>query len=145
MSGGSCLANTGIPIIDALFGGHHEIPVYTQREYCYDLFHHWCGPYYGPTGFSACRKVKMALFKHNAEKKGEWKQPTGQRPDDYRMWTEEAYFETLEDQLTKRGEAPYFTCNAKQREIFTEAHCQGITSYDWRYVRSETMTCKERH
>lgn len=141
--GFGCL-QIGIPIVDAFFGRGVKTPQYTREMACRDYRDRWCGSLQGGqqrSGYFECRQAKMNFYKHSAEKKGEWppaihpdypRNPVGQRPV-------LVYFIELEEKITQRGEDPYFTCNAKQRQLFIEALCGDFI--DWRYQPYETIDC----
>jgi hypothetical protein len=139
MSGGECLSNTGIPIIDAIFGGNRAIPQYTLDKECRDLRDSWCsgnGGYAG-SGFVACKESKKAYYKQKAKAKGEWIPSTTQIPNNYRMADDNYNFQLAED---RHGE-DYFVCTGSQRQIYMKARC-GVKYMDWRYLSTETMECE---
>lgn len=136
--GSSILDNTGIPFLDQLLGNGVKIPMYTRELQCEDFRYNWCGHSRGGgySGFAGCREAKKAFYKQTAQKKGQWNPPTGQKPRDYRNWTEDDYFQQLESQLTNYKEAPYFNCNYKQRMNYMKAMC-GQDYMNWKYLYSD--------
>ena len=142
LSGGSCLSNTGIPLIDKIFSNDY-VP-YTKHEECMDLRNRWCEGNGGPaySGFSKCRDAKIAFYKS----KNSWPSPAelDQMYHSYFPSRDQQYSADLEKRLTKAGEDKYFTCNWKQRELYIQAKCGNNWQYkvDPKYLSHDTIKCK---
>lgn len=149
-SNGECLANSGIPIFSEFFGGGSaDLSHYQSDEYlCYTYLGNWCDKL-RYNGYTQCREAKKRFYKAVKQKKNDWNPPTGQRPNNYRMWTEEDYF----DHLEKRGEVD-FTCTPRQQHIWLKNRCGHTQRYrqtlwvwqrekfsDERWAREKTERC----
>lgn len=136
MSGGTCMDNTGIFIIDQFLGNGVKVPMYTREDECHDLHYRWCsgnGGYNG-SGFVKCREAKKAYYKQKAEARGEWIPSTQQIPGSYEMVDDEYNFQRAE---RLHGS---FICNGKQRQIYMKVRC-GVNYMDWRYLDTNTLDC----
>lgn len=141
MSGGDCLANSGIPILEDFFSraGKHEL--YTRDDECRDL-KGWCsgnGGYWG-SGYVACRETKMAYYKQQAQKKGTWPKEFHYIDGDPEM----KYFREVEKSMAQNPPwvRDYFTCNAKQRELYMKARC-GLDFTNWQQLGTDTIHCNK--
>src|SRR3990167_5369676 len=101
MSDGECLANTGIPILDKIFGKNDDLSHYDScyyREWWYTK-----GDWWSSTGKYECRRVKMKLY---IEKTFVYNY------DGHRPTLEQRHLE-----LYERGHSKGFWCTDNQREI----------------------------
>lgn len=105
LSGGSCLANTGIQLIDTLFGDIQNEGHYNTYEY--RKFHYNQGTWWSSAGKSQCRKAKQEFF----IKKTGWKNNPAQNYD----YMKGQYLNEYESR--NRG---IFDCTDKQREIYIQ-------------------------
>lgn len=105
MSGGDCLANTGIELIDTLFGGV-EVNQDHHKSYEFKKYYFNSGLYWSQFGETACRKAKMDFY----IKKTGWVNKPWQDYDTMRG-------RYLQDYEREKG-AEIFYCTDNQREIF---------------------------
>lgn len=136
MSGGACFME--IPFVNQFFGVGAKTPMHNDESFCENYIIGWCKGHAGyPSGYELCREAKKAFYKAGKQKLGEWNPPTGQKPNDYRNWTEEDYFKQIEQSkyIDERGywitpkPAPYFACTPRQEYIWLKKRCSHTQNY----------------
>ena len=108
LSGGTCLDNTGIPILDKLFGGK-DAPLIHQRS-PQEIHHYFnSSEYWTKNGDGECFRVK----------KNFWLKKNPAPP----AYHEETW---IRDFLSQRQNRGAFDCTGKQKEIFIKLKIKGL-------------------
>src|SRR3990167_2777510 len=133
-----CLTNTGVGVIDnffkAFFGNADNLSYYESDEYICYCYMNNCYGFDSHSDMRECRNAKKNFYKSIKQKLGEWNPPTGTNPNSGNKnwgWTENDYFEILEEELNKhsKGNAPYFNCTRNQLYIWRKHRCGHTEAY----------------